>query len=152
MIRTHWVLLGVLAMGTNPLFAEEGSSAGMVKTSRGAVSIERGGERLPAPVGTAVFAADKVRTGVDGSVGIALRDHTLLSAGPNTVLTLNRFAFDSTTHAGGMQATVGKGTLSVVTGKLAKEAPDSVEFRTPAAVLGVRGTEFAVEVVRGGEE
>lgn len=152
MIKAQWAVLGALALAAGQALADDAGLAGLVKTSRGLVTIERAGARVPAAVGMQVFAADKVRTGGDGSVGIALRDHTLLSAGPNTVLTLDRFAFDQTTHAGAMQTTLGKGTLSVVTGKLAKQAPESVEFRTPAAILGVRGTEFVIEVASGGEE
>lgn len=152
MIRTHWAVIGALALLMGTAFAEEAVPAGTVKTTQGAVTVERAGARIPVAVGAPVFAADKLHTGADGSVGITLRDHTLLSAGPNTVLTLDRFAFDQTTYAGGMRATVGRGTLSVVTGKLAKQAPESVEFRTPAAILGVRGTEFAIEVARGSEE
>jgi hypothetical protein len=37
-----------------------------------------------------------------------------------------------------------RGTLAVVSGKLAKQSPDAMKVRTPAAVLGVRGTEFLV--------
>lgn len=140
----------LLVAAAQGVFAQE--AAGQIKTSKGAVSIERAGARLAGPVGTAVFAADKVRTGEDGAVGIALKDNTLLSAGPNSVLTIDRFAFDQTTHGGSFLATLIRGTLAVVTGKLAKQAPESVEFRTPTSVLGVRGTEFVIEVVGGGEE
>ena len=56
------------------------------------------------------------------------------------------FAFDATTHQGKMDATLSKGTLSVVSGKLSKQSPEAVKVRTPASVLGVRGTEFLVKV------
>lgn len=125
--------------------------AGMVKNSRGQVSIERAGQRIDAPAGTLVFVEDKLRTGSDSAVGVALNDQTLLSAGPNSVLSIDKFAFDSTTHDGRMSVGVRKGTLSVATGKIAKKTPESVDFRTPTTVLGVRGTEFVVEVL-GGEE
>jgi hypothetical protein len=126
--------------------------AGLVKTSSGPVTIERGGHSMPAPVGTGVEVGDRVRTGADASVGITLRDNSLLSLGPRSVLTVDRFAFDPTTQQGEQQATLRKGTLAVVSGKLAKESPASVEYRTPSAILGVRGTEFAVEVDNPGEE
>ncbi len=152
MIRPHWALFVGACLAVASAVGEEAPPAGTVKTSRGTVTIERAGTRLPAPVGTSVHPADTLRTGPDGSVGITLRDQTLLSAGPNSTLTLDRYAFDSTTHAGAMAATLGRGTLAVATGKLARQAPEKVEFRTPTAVLGVRGTEFAVEVARGGDE
>ena len=128
------------------------ASAGMVKVSKGRVSIERAGSPLAAIVGTRVYAADKVRTGVDGSVGITLRDNTLLSAGPNSVISLDKFTFNSSTHAGTMSVGVKKGTLAVATGKIAKQTPESVDFHTPSSILGVRGTEFLIEVVASEEE
>ena len=91
-------------------------------------------------------SADKVRTGSDGAVGITLRDETLLSAGANSLLSLDKFSFDQTTHQGALKATVKRGRLAVATGKLAKTSPETVEFHTPNSILGVRGTEFAVEV------
>lgn len=123
--------------------------AGMVKNSRGQVSIERAGQKMAAPAGTPVLEADKLFTGNDSAVGVALKDHTLLSAGPNSVLSIDRFAFDSTTHDGKMSVGIRQGTLSVATGKIAKKTPESVDFHTPTTVLGVRGTEFVVEVVGG---
>ncbi len=120
--------------------------AGTVKTAKGTVTIERGAQKLPVAVGGKVFAADRVVTGADSSVGITLRDNTLLSAGPNSVLSLDKFSFNTTTHAGTVDATVRRGTLGVISGKIAKADSDSVRFRTPTATLGVRGTEFVIEV------
>jgi len=118
--------------------------AGHVKVAKGAVQIERTGEKLPAMVGAPVQPGDVVTTGPDGSVGITFLDNSLLSAGPNSVLSIDRFAFDSTTHQGSFESSLKQGTLAVVSGKLAKQSPEAMRVRTPAAVLGVRGTEFLV--------
>lgn len=118
--------------------------AGHIKVSRGAVQIERAGQTAPATVGAAVQTGDVVTTGTDGSVGITFLDNSLLSAGPNSVLAIDRFAFDSTTHQGAFESSLRKGTLAVVSGKLAKQSPEAMKVKTPAAVLGVRGTEFLV--------
>ena len=118
--------------------------AGHVKVSKGTVQIERGGQKLPATVGATVQSGDVVTTGADGSVGITFLDNSLLSAGPNSVLALDRFAFDSTTHQGSFESSLRTGTLAVVSGKLAKQSPEAMKVKTPAAVLGVRGTEFLV--------
>lgn len=132
-------------------FALAAPEAGTIKTVKGAVTLHRDGQTLTIAVGGKVFASDRVVTGVDGSVGITLRDNTLLSAGPNSVLSLDKFAFDPTTHAGAVDATLKRGTLAVISGKIARADPDSVRFNTPTTTLGVRGTEFVVEV-SGGEE
>lgn len=125
--------------------------AGTVKSVKGSASIEREGKRLPLAAGDRVLAKDRVVTGADGAVGITLRDNTLLSAGPNSTLTLEKFAFDSTTHTGALDATLKRGTLAVVSGKLAKSSPDAVIFRTPSTTLGVRGTEFVIEAADRGD-
>ncbi len=64
---------------------------------------------------------------------------------------LERFAFNSTTHEGVIDASVKRGTLSVVSGKIAKQSPGAVQFRTPNAILGVRGTEFLIDAGPGEE-
>jgi hypothetical protein len=140
--------LGVLLVATVPAHAQD---VGQIKISKGTVSIERAGQRLPAPVGVKVQAADIVKTGPDGSVGILFADASLLSAGPNSVLVIDKFVFDSTTNQGAFESTLQKGTLSAVSGKIAKQSPDAMKVKTPAAVLGVRGTEFLVRAVGPGD-
>jgi hypothetical protein len=142
------LLLFVMLFFVLPALAAD--DAGMIKSSKGAVWIERNGQKIPAAAGAQVVTGDCVVTGADGTVGITLRDNTLLSAGPKSTLVLNHFAYNSATHVGEIDASVKRGTLAVVSGKIAKKSPDAVQFRTPAAILGARGTEFVVDV--GAEE
>jgi hypothetical protein len=147
----RWIAATLVCLSVN-VMATEGDAAGMIKNSKGDVSIERTGARIPGVVGTPVFSADRVRTGSDGSVGVTLRDNTLLSAGPNSLFVLDKFEFDSTTNAGAVSVGVRKGTLAVATGKIAKQTPESIDFHTPTSVIGVRGTEFAIEAGSGNED
>jgi hypothetical protein len=117
---------------------------GQIKVARGQVTVEREGQTVPATVGTRLQTSDIIRTGADGSVGITMGDDSLLSAGPNSVLSLDRYEFDPTTNRGRFDAKLNKGTLSVISGKIAKQTPGAMTVQTPAAILGVRGTEFVV--------
>ena len=117
---------------------------GRIKTVKGEVTVQRAGQALPARVGMGVEASDVVRTGADGSVGITMTDHALLSAGPNSAIALERYEFDATTGRGRFETALERGSLAVVSGRIAKQSPDAMTVRTPFAVLGVRGTEFAV--------
>lgn len=130
--------------GILPLAAEAGDIA-QFKVAKGAVYVERGGQRLAARVGTALQPTDIVITGADGSAGITFIDNSLLSLGPNSALAIERYAFNSTTHEGAFDAMLRKGTLSVVSGKIAKQSPDAMKVKTPSSILGVRGTEFLVQ-------
>ncbi|WP_258193300.1 FecR family protein [Paraburkholderia sp. BL25I1N1] len=126
-------------------------AAGVVKTVKGTVQIERSGASSGAAIGSEVYGKDRIVTGPQSSVGITLRDTTQLSAGADTILDLNQFAFNTTTHGGVLDASVKRGSLAVISGKLAKANPDAVRFSTPTTTLGVRGTEFIIEVGGKGE-
>lgn len=133
----------VLLMVTGLARADD---VGQVKVAKGAVHVERDGKRLPATVGMGIRQSDVIVTGADGSAGVTFSDNSLLSTGPNSVLAVDRYSFDSTTHAGRFDASLRKGTLAVVSGKMVKQSPGSLRVRTPAAIMGVRGTEFVVQV------
>jgi hypothetical protein len=119
---------------------------GQIKVAKGQVSIERNGQTLPGEPGTRLQAADVLKTGADGSVGITMSDNTLLSAGPNSILALETYAFDPTTSEGQLDASLQKGSLAVISGRIAKRSPEAMKVRTPSSVLAVRGTEFVVSV------
>ena len=122
----------------------DAAEIGRIKIARGQVTIARDGNVVHAIVGSRVHTSDKLFTGADGSVGITLDDDSVLSAGPNSVLSLDRYAFDPTTNQGRFDAGLNKGTLTVISGRIARSSPDAMTVRTPAVLLGVRGTTFAV--------
>ncbi len=124
--------------------------AGMVKTLKGTAEIERDGKRIAVAVGSEVFAKDRISTGANSSVGVTLKDNTQMSVGANAQLELNKFSFNTTSHAGELDTSVKRGALSVISGKVAKANPDAVRFNTGTVTLGVRGTEFIIEA--GDEE
>jgi hypothetical protein len=122
------------------------ADVGQIKVATGQVFVDRNGQTLPGRVGLLLEADDVLRTGADGSVGITMRDNSLLSAGPNSILSLEHFEFDPTTSDGRFDARLRRGTLAVVSGRIAKKSPQAMTVRTPSTVLGVRGTEFVVSV------
>jgi hypothetical protein len=143
--RTPATLLATLLIAVWVLPAAA-ADAGRVKVSKGTVSIERDGKRLPAPVGTAIHAQDTVSTGADGSVGITFQDNSMLSAGPESVLTIDKYVYDRSSNKGEFESTLKKGTLAAISGKIVKQAPEAMKVKTPSAIMGVRGTEFVVRV------
>ncbi|HUQ75454.1 MAG TPA: FecR domain-containing protein [Burkholderiales bacterium] len=137
-------ILAVSLMGF--VVAAFAADVGEIKVVRGAAHIERGTERLAVRAGMPVQQADKVVTGADGTVGITFADNSLLSIGPDSALAIDRYVFDSTTHAGQFDSTLSKGTLAVISGKMVKQSPEAMRVRTPSSIMGVRGTEFVVKV------
>src|SRR4051812_37447699 len=136
------IAVGLAAFASAVIAADVGE----IKVTQGTAHIERGSQRIPARVGMPVQQADKVVTAADGSVGITFSDNSLLSIGPDSALAIDRYVFDSTTHAGQFDSTLSKGTLAVISGKMVKQSPESMKIRTPSSIMGVRGTEFVVKV------
>ncbi len=117
-----------------------------VKVSKGDVQIQRGATNQAAKVGMGIQASDVLLTGADGSAGLTFTDNSLVSVGPNSVFAIDRYSFDTTTHAGEFEGSLKKGKLAAVSGKMVKQSPEAMKIRTPSAVMGVRGTEFVVQV------
>jgi hypothetical protein len=122
------------------------ADAGEIKLVHGRAYLERSGERLALSVGMPVREADRVVTGPDGTVGITFADNSLLSIGPNSDFAIERYVFDSTTHAGQFDSRLSKGSLAGVSGKIVKQSPEAMRVHTPSAIMGVRGTDFVVQV------
>ena len=122
------------------------NDVGQIKTVKGAVHVERDGKRIEAATGMGVRQSDVLTTGADGAVGVTFLDNSMLSLGPASTLAIDHYSFDSTTHEGRFDASLKKGTLAGVSGRMVKQSPESMRVRTPASVMAVRGTEFAVRV------
>jgi len=135
----------LLATGGTAVAAETPRIA-QIKKVTGQVTILRAGERLPAKIGDPLFEKDLVQTGTDGGIGITFIDNTVFSAGPNSQIALDEFRFDSNNFQGAMLADMRRGTLAVVSGDITRTTPGAMKIKTPTAVIGVRGTTFAVQV------
>lgn len=119
---------------------------GLVKVASGAANILREGRRVAAQPGKQLFQGDVLTTGVDGKLGIILRDDTMLSLGPSSETSLEQFVFKPAEQKLGIIMRFARGTISYISGKVAKLAPGSVRLETPVATLGVRGTYLAVRI------
>jgi len=143
----RWISAALLSVFAAAAWAND---VGQVKVTKGAVHVERDGARIPAVVGMPVREADRLVTGADGTIGVTFADNSLLSVGPNSTLAVDKFSFNASTHEGQFDASLQRGTLAVVSGKMVKQSPDAMRIRTPASILGVRGTEFVVKVADPG--
>ena len=137
-----WILAAALAAAVPALAAD----VGLVKVSKGSVQIQRGTAKLPATVGASVQNSDVIVTGADGAAGITFTDNSLVSVGPNSVFAIDKYSFDTTTHQGEFEGNLKQGRLAAISGKMVKQSPESMKIRTPSAIMGVRGTEFVVQV------
>ena len=134
----------MLLVFVQPVRATE--SIGVIKTLSGVVTINRDTGPVTAKLGEKVFAQDELVTASQSTVGLLLNDDARISMGPDTVMKLDQFSFNATTHEGAADVSVKHGTLSVIAGKMTEKTPGALKVKTPAAILAVRGTEFSVKV------
>lgn len=107
--------------------------------------VSASGER-PAQVGAPVYEGDRVATRAGAALGLTLLDGTQLSVGPDSSVTVQTFRFDSTTREGSLLVDIARGALRMVSGLIARQDPQSVAINTPTATIGIRGTDFLVDV------
>ena len=117
-----------------------------VKQSAGTAAIERGPARVSAVPGRQLLDFDRLVTGKDGSISVSFIDNTRFAIGPNSSVSVSEFQYDRTRQKGTFVTKVDRGSLAVVSGKIAKSGPDAMKVRTPNTLLGVRGTKFIVDV------
>ncbi len=138
------VVMVVAAPGTVAKAETPDESIGRVKTLDGEVSVVRAGDTLPVALGDAIVLMDEVRTGADGSVGITFDDETLLSLGPESVMVIDEMVYAPATGDASFSANLLGGSLSYVSGGIAKLRPANVRLSTPTATIGIRGTALAI--------
>jgi hypothetical protein len=92
--------------------------------------------------GDDVYRDEGVRTAADSSARLVLRDETVLTVGPSSLVKLDEFVYAGAGQKGAIGVNVIKGALVFATGDAEKH---SYQITTPTAVLGVRGTVFRVE-------
>ena len=139
-------VLALLLATAAPALAQQQAAAGRIKVVSGSAFIVRGSQSIPAAAGDLVYAADGLKTGDGGSVGITLKDDTRLSLGPNSEVRLERYVYAPGNGGLGMVLKFVRGVAAYVSGRMARLAPDSIRLETPAAIVGVRGTSLAVRV------
>jgi FecR protein len=125
-----------------PQASEAGERVGVAAAvTPQATSKPQGGETKTLKIGKSVFYNERISTSESGVVQVLLVDGSTFTVGPQSDLIIDRFVYDPRKGSGELAATLSKGALRFVGGKLSKQAP-GVKVRTPAGELTVRGGIF----------
>jgi hypothetical protein len=132
-------LLGFLLPGTVQAFV------GVVKTVAGEAFVKRQNEKFDVVAGMEIQTADILITGPSGYVGLVFSDDTLISMGPRTEITIDDYLFEPREKKLSFILRLVRGTVSYISGQMAKLSPESVQLIMPAATIGVRGTQVLMK-------
>jgi hypothetical protein len=134
------------ATATAPIAAQEAGAIGYVMKVSGEATVVSDGKAVAAVVGTPVMQGSTLRTGSAGSLGVTLKDNTVMSFGPNSELRVDEFLFAPARNELKLTANITRGTMNFISGVIAKLKPEAVQVQTPTGTIGVRGTHFLVKV------
>lgn len=143
-------LMSVLMVGSLallPILAEaQTEPIGFVKTVTGEAWVTTADQRVKAQPGSAILLGSQLKTTAAATMGVTFKDNTVMSFGPDTELTVDEYLYAPAQGQLKLGTRLGKGSLNYVSGVIAKLKPDAVTIRTPAGIIGVRGTQFVAWV------
>ena len=101
-----------------------------------------------AKAGDSVYQGDIVQTGADGKIALAFTDGTAFNLSSNGRMVLNEFIYNPNSTSNSTFFSLAKGNFTFVAGKVAKTG--NMQFDTPVATMGIRGTTPNVDIADDG--
>ncbi len=132
----------VLLLAPPALFAQD--FVGGLRKVTGSGTIIRDGQQIIAKDGIRIKRGDKLITGANGALGVIFTDNTRISLGANSEINIDEYSFQPAQGTFAFLTELVHGTASYISGAIGKLSPRSVKFKTPTAIVGVRGTRFLV--------
>lgn len=145
-MKTFAFVILLAGASLSPLVCAQSSLVGFIKTVQTEATVVVDGTPTRAQPGMPLRTGFVVKTGSEGSLGVTLQDNTLLSFGPNTEFVIDEYLYAPGKGDLKLWATLTRGTMQYVSGIIAKLKPESVQVKTPAGIIGVRGTRFLARV------
>jgi hypothetical protein len=131
------MLLCCLAAGQ----AAAQEAIGTVSRIQGDASGTRGAATQPLGANASVYPNEVVATGDGTRLEITFKDNTRLTLSEKVKLTLDTYIYNRAAGLGTIKFEV-EGAFRFVSGRLSKLAKSNVSVGTPAANIGIRGTDF----------
>ena len=135
-----WVL-AVGFIGISPVWGAE--LCGRFLVVKGDVKVVREGRAQPVRLNDPVYVGDRIVTG-EGLAKILLQDNSLLTLDRNSELEVSQFLFQAQKKRRGLFSIL-KGKVKALMGKFFR-MESFLQFETPTAIAGVRGTYFRADV------
>ncbi|MFT6556759.1 FecR domain-containing protein [Sneathiella sp.] len=128
-----------------------GEPVGTIESLEGQATVQHadGTSEILQP-GSDIYQNDIIETGSDAVLGVLMKDGSVLGIGESSRMTIDEFVFDNSSNDGAIGLSFLKGAISFVSGKIAKNDYDDVEIKVPYGSIGIRGTEFVVDIAPDG--
>ena len=145
-----------LLLIAGPLSSSAQASVGRVLFKYGNVTVDSANARLLRQ-GATVDEGDVIVTGPKGYVQLLLDDGTKIAIRPNSSFEIEALEMPATATAPAVGAGITlkasfklqKGGFRTLTGRIAQQDPSVYQVTTPAAIIGVRGTNYSTRLCAG---
>jgi hypothetical protein len=148
-----FLLLMIILSNASIVSAAEKSSAkqaGKTLLTRASVTSKRASGIVTLKRRSAIFEKDEIRVGKDGRAQFRMIDQALISVQENSVLQIQNYQYQSGGKNNSALLELLSGGLRTITGAIGKGNKKAYELRTPLATIGIRGTDYEVEIVPSG--
>lgn len=146
-LLSAYAFLGVLVLvyGAPPTKADDKIAAiGLVDDIRNeAFGNTPGAQPQQLVLDQPVLRDEHVKTGKDALLRVVFADNTTLLLGANSEITLDRFVYSGTKGTGQAVMKMSAGIFRFTSGNINKKG---VALVTPVATIGIRGTDFIVDI------
>lgn len=127
---------------------------GTAESVTGSPTVTRNGVGIALQTGDVVYSGDIIETGGADAVELALIDETRISISENSKIEIDEYFYEAftgeNTPHNQSHFSFLRGLFVWTSGFIGERDPDDVTLDTPLGVLGIRGTEFSVEVIENG--
>lgn len=137
------MMVGFAGLVSEAVAAE---ATGLVVASRGTViATAPDGESRELKQGDEIFVTDEILTAPKSFAVLQFLDGAKVTVKPDSEIVIEDYVYNGNA---GDKATLNlvSGGLRVITGAMAKNNPENYKVKTPVALMGVRGTEFAIQL------
>lgn len=117
---------------------------GRIAAVNGDVSIHRADKIQKAVSNFKLEEKDFIKSTLGSTVQLIFNDNTIVTVGSDTVLKIDEYLFEDKNSKARFKAE--SGTFKIITGKIAKVAPQKFKVDTKMAAVGIRGTIFVGRV------
>ncbi len=148
--RLFLLFLGIAAFSWLTPATVYAAEAGKALLTVGSVFSVRDAGKVILKRRSLVLEKDEVHVGNGSRAQLRMIDSALISLQENSVLHIKKYQYKQGGQGNSAFLELLSGGLRTITGAIGKDNKKAYELRTPLATIGIRGTDYEVEIVPNG--
>ncbi len=138
-MQNIYIIILISLLFTTNIFA---STVATITALRGQATIQKMDKSIEAKIGLKLEKNDTIQTMDNTKIQIIFTDNTIISIGKNSNFSIKDYLYEE--EAPIATFSLLSGAARIITGKIAKIAPQKFKIQTKTATIGIRGTNFTV--------